>query len=71
VAKENKEITVAEIHSRRAQQGIIVLERTPLLPTNVRKEKVLTIRRQLAKGKYDINKRLNAALDKILENLAM
>jgi len=69
VAKENKEITVAEIHSRRAHQEIIVLEKTSLLPTDVRKEKVLTIRRQLAEGKYDINKRLNAALDTMLENL--
>jgi len=69
VAKENKEITVAEIHSRRARQEIIVLEKTPLLQTDFRREKVFTIRQQLAEGKYDINERLNVALDKILENL--
>lgn len=44
MAKENKEITVAEIHSRRARQEIIVLEKTPLLQTDFRREKVLTIR---------------------------
>lgn len=31
--------------------------------------KVLCIRRQLADGKYDINKRLNVVLDKLLETL--
>lgn len=70
MAKENKEITVAEIHSRRARQEIIVLEKNPLLQTDFRREKVLTIRQQLAEGKYDINERLNVAFDKILENLA-
>jgi len=72
VAKENREITVAEIHGRRAQQEIITLEleKVPSLAPDVRKEKVLVIRQQLAEGKYDINERLNVALDKILENLA-
>jgi len=67
--KRTKRTRVAEIHSRSAQQEIIVLEKTPSLATDVRKEKVLAIRQQLDEGKYDINKRLNAAIDKILENL--
>ncbi len=70
MAKENKEITVAEIHGRRARQKIIVLEKTPSLPTDIRQEKVLNIRQQLADGKYDVNKLLYAAIDKILEHLA-
>ena len=71
VAKENENISVAEIQGRRARRGIIALklEKIPSLPRDVRKKKVLAIRCQLAKGKYDINRRLNAAIDKILKNL--
>ena len=35
----------------------------------VRKEKVLDVRRQLTEGKYDLNRRLDIALDKVLEDL--
>ena len=35
----------------------------------VRKEKVLDVRRQLTEGKYDLNERLDVALDKVLEDL--
>ena len=45
-----------------------VLKRIASLP-EVRKEKVLGIRRQLTDGNYDLNKRLDAALDKVLEEL--
>lgn len=58
------------IHNRKTKQEIIVLEKTPLLPMDIREEQVIAIRQQLAEGKYDINKRLNVVLDKILENLA-
>ncbi|MHC4654451.1 MAG: hypothetical protein ACYS91_05455 [Planctomycetota bacterium] len=70
MAKENKGIKVDETCNRRTKQEIIVLEKTPLLPMGVHEEKVIAIRQQLAEGKYDINHRLNAAIDKILENLA-
>ena len=58
------------IHNRKTKQEIIVLEKTPLLPMDIREEQVIAIRQQLAEGKYDINKRLNVVLDKILENFA-
>ncbi|MHC4571347.1 MAG: flagellar biosynthesis anti-sigma factor FlgM [Planctomycetota bacterium] len=45
-----------------------VLKEIASLP-EVRKEKVLDIRRQLNKGKYNLNMRLNIALDKVLEDL--
>ena len=45
-----------------------VLKRIALLP-EVRKEKVLDVRRQLTEGKYDLNERLEIALDKVLEHL--
>ncbi len=45
-----------------------VLKRIASLP-EVRKEKVLDVRQQLTEGKYDLNERLEIALDKILEHL--
>lgn len=35
----------------------------------IHKEKVLDIRRQLTTGKYNLSKRLDAVLDKILEDI--
>ncbi len=45
-----------------------VLKKIASLP-EVRKEKVLGVRQQLTEGKYDLNKRLDIALDKVLEDL--
>jgi hypothetical protein len=45
-----------------------VLKRIAGLP-EVRKEKVLDVRRQLTEGKYDVNERLDVALDRVLEDL--
>ena len=45
-----------------------VLKKIASLP-EVRKEKVLDVRRQLSKGKYKLNERLDVALDKVLEDL--
>ncbi len=45
-----------------------VLKKIASLP-EVRKEKVLNVRRQLTEGKYDLNNRLDIALDKVLEDL--
>ncbi len=45
-----------------------VLKGIALLP-EVRKEKVLDVRQQLTEGKYDLNGRLDVALDKVLEDL--
>jgi hypothetical protein len=45
-----------------------VLRRIASLP-EVRREKVLYIRQQLTEGKYNLNKRLDIALDKVLEDL--
>ena len=47
-----------------------VLKRIASLP-EVRKQKVLDVRRQLTEGKYDLNSRLDVALDKVLEDLTM
>lgn len=45
-----------------------VLKKIASLP-EVRRQKVLDVRRQLTDGKYDVNSRLDAALDKVLEQL--
>jgi len=45
-----------------------VLKRIATLP-EVRKQKVLDVRRQLTEGKYDLSSRLDVALDKVLEDL--
>lgn len=45
-----------------------VLKKIASLP-EVRKEKVLDVRRQITEGKYDLNERLDVALDKVLEDL--
>lgn len=45
-----------------------VLKRISLLP-EVRAEKILRVRQQLNKGQYNLNERLNAAVDKVIEEL--
>jgi len=45
-----------------------VLKNIALLP-EVRRQKVLTVRQQLTEGSYNLNKRLDVALDKVLEEL--
>ena len=45
-----------------------VLKKIASLP-EVRKDKILHVRRQLTEGKYDLNERLNVVLDKVLEEL--
>jgi len=45
-----------------------VLKKIATLP-EVRKEKVLDLRQRLSHGEYQLNERLDAALDKVLEDL--
>ena len=46
-----------------------VLKKIASLP-EVRREKILNVRRQLTEGKYNLNERLDIALDKVLEDLS-
>ena len=64
------QITMAKARCDEALLGITaqVPEMTASLP-KVRKEKILTVRRQLAEDKYPIKERLNVALDRLLEYL--
>jgi hypothetical protein len=45
-----------------------VLKKIAVLP-EVRREKVLSVRRQLTEGRYDLNKRLEVVLDRVLDDL--
>jgi len=45
-----------------------VLKKIASLP-EVNREKVLYVRRQLTEGRYNLNERLDIALDKVLEDL--
>jgi len=45
-----------------------VLKKIASLP-EVRRGKILDVRRQITEGKYDLNERLDVALDKVLEDL--
>ena len=45
-----------------------VLKKIASLP-EVRKEKVLDLRKQITQGEYDLNERLDVAVDKVLEHL--
>ena len=45
-----------------------VLKKIASLP-EVRREKVLNVRRQLTNGKYDLGERLDFVLDKVLDDL--
>jgi hypothetical protein len=45
-----------------------VLKRIAALP-EVRRQKVLRLRRQITAGRYDLTDRLDEALDKVLEDL--
>jgi hypothetical protein len=45
-----------------------VLKKIASLP-EIRRDKVLEIRRRLTKGQYDLGERLDIALDKVLEDL--
>jgi hypothetical protein len=45
-----------------------VLKKIACLP-EVRREKVLDVRRRINRGEYNLNERLNIALDRVLEDL--
>lgn len=45
-----------------------VLKKIASLP-EIRREKVLTLRRQITEGRYDLAERLDLALDRVLEDL--
>ena len=69
LASEDKDLLMEQILGNINSTSIgRVLKKIASLP-EVRKEKVLGVRQQLTEGKYELNKRLDVALDKVLEDL--
>ena len=69
-AGERVRTTTPNVHGDKVRQGTTarVSEKIDPLP-QARKEKVLAVRHQLDAGKYGINKRLNVATDRLIEDL--
>jgi anti-sigma28 factor (negative regulator of flagellin synthesis) len=70
-AEKGTKTTMGDVRGKKVQPGTIhgLMKRIGSPSSEMRKEKVRGIRRQLAEGKYDIDKRLNIAFDKLFEDL--
>jgi hypothetical protein len=70
VIVRNTKIPLCEGVGNRARGRITALatQNTSSLP-RTHKKKVLAVRQQLAEGRYDLDKRLDATLDRLLESL--
>ena len=67
VIAKNTEVPLTKVAGNKARRRISVLamQNTLSLP-RIRKKKVLAIRQQLAEGRYDLDKRLDSAVDRLL-----
>jgi hypothetical protein len=70
VQAENADLSLDLIVSNntRARIAALASKKIHSLPP-IRKKKILEIRRQLSKDRYDVDVRLNAALDRLLEEI--
>lgn len=70
VIGKNTDIPLSKGTGNKAQGRITApaMQNTPSL-TSGRKEKILAVRQQLTEGRYDLDERLNIALDRMLESL--
>jgi hypothetical protein len=70
VIAENTDVSLNWDTGNKTRGGTIALALQNIysLPS-VRKKKILKVRQQLVKGRYDLNERLNVALDRLLEEL--
>jgi hypothetical protein len=68
--RENVRTKTPNVHSDKVKQGKTgrLLKKVASLP-KARREKILAVRYQLDAGKYSIDDRLNAATDRLIENL--
>ena len=67
VIVENTEIPLSEDASNKARGKLPTppLQNIPSLPSG-RNEKILAVRQQLAEGRYNLDERLDAALERLL-----
>jgi len=70
VRAENTDVSLncGDGNKARGRIAAWALQNIRSLP-RVRKKKILEVRQQLVAGTYDIDKRLNAVLDRLLEDL--
>ncbi len=68
VMDENTDVYLDWGFGNKARGRITAPAKNHLLPL-VRKKKILEVRQQLAEGTYDIDERLNVALDHLLDDL--
>jgi hypothetical protein len=68
VIAKNTEVPLTKVAGNKARRRISVLamQNTLSLP-RIRKKKVLAVRQQLTKSTYDLDKRLDAVVDRLLE----
>jgi hypothetical protein len=70
IIAENTDVSLNLGAGNKARGGKIALALQKIhLLSPVRKKKILEVRQQLIEGKYDIDGRLNVALDHLLEEL--
>jgi hypothetical protein len=60
---------IAKAYNKNEQLASTATVQKSLLFTKLQKQKVLSIRRQLKEGKYDLDKKLDTAIDRVLEKL--
>jgi hypothetical protein len=70
ISGQNTEETIAEASGRKLRPPItpLMLQYIAWLP-QARRNKILEIRKQLARGTYDLNERLDAVLDRLLADI--
>ena len=67
---ENTEESRNRCHDNKKQEITIVMTKQKFHSlTSVRKKKILEVRKQLVEGTYELDERLNVALDRLLEDL--
>ena len=73
ITEESTVIGATEIYENIALPSITALQsmQVDLLPRDIRIDKVVGIRRQLAEGRYDINERLGVVIDRLLEGFIL
>ncbi len=69
--EKGTEAAMVEFRGKKVPTGTIhcLVQRITSLSSEIRKEKVRSIRQQLAEGKYDVDERLNVVSDIVFDEL--
>ncbi len=69
LCRDNQDKPAIKVYDSSKQSVVTAVAERICLLTEVRKQKVLSIRRQLREGKYDLDKKLEAAMDRVIREL--